>query len=394
MPLTYTAVCFYDTAVAHAGNPFDYQRPIEAAVLIDRTEELGALQRAAADAVAVRLAAARRFGKTSLLAAHIDAMRRAGHRAVRVDFGQVATVADAAGRVARAFAELPGDPRRTFDRLLSRLGISLGVAGLRLNVSGRPATADPEQARSVLAELLDLPRLLHEADGDLTVVCLDEFQDLLTADAALDGLVRSVIQHHGRAAAYVYAGSAPSLMRTLFADRERPLFGQARPLELPPLPAAETVEDVLTIARRHGVELGRDPVRRIVDLGAGHPQRTMLLAHHLFELVSIDEPTTDLAGIALERALHETEDVHRTVWDALPRSDRAVVTALADGLAPTGSRTAELHRIARGTLQKSLERLVTAEQHVVQRDGRPVLVDPLLGVWLARRGVAPAGRGD
>jgi uncharacterized protein len=313
-------------------------------------------------------------------------MTEAGHRAVRVDLSQVSTVADAAGRIARSFAALPGGSRRTFDRLLARLGISLGVAGLTLSVSGRPATGDPDRARSILAELLDLPRLLHEADGGLTVVCLDEFQDLLTADVALDGLVRSVIQHHGRAAAYVYAGSAPSLMRELFSDRERPLFGQARPVELPPLPAGETVEDVLAIAAAHGIDLDADAVRRVVDVGAGHPQRTMLLAHHLFELTAAGETDADLAAVSLERALEETGDVQRTVWDALARSERAVITALADGLAPTGSRTAELHHISRGTLQKALERLVRAGQHVALRDGRPTLIDPLLGIWLARRG--------
>src|SRR3954452_12287230 len=274
-------------------NPFDYQRPIDAAVLIDRTGQLDALQRAAADAVAIRLAAPRRYGKTSLLAAHTTAMREVSHRAVRVDLSQVATVGDAAGRVARAFADLPGDPRRTFDRLLSRLGVSLGVGGLTLSVSGRPGTREPEQARSILAELLDLPRVLHEADGGLTVVCLDEFQDLLTADVTLDGLVRSVIQHHGRAAAYIFAGSAPSLMRALFAERERPLFGQARPLELPPLPAAETVEDVIAIAAGRDVALDAGAVRRIVDLGAGHPQRTMLLAHHLFDMTDAGEEVAD-----------------------------------------------------------------------------------------------------
>jgi uncharacterized protein len=370
-------------------NPFDYQRPVGAAVLIDRTDELDALQRAAADAVAVRLAAPRRYGKTSLLAAHTAAMREVGHRAVTVDLSQVATVGDAAARVARAFAALPGDPRRTFDRLLSRLGVSLGVAGLTLSISGRPATREPEQARAILAELLDLPRVLHEADGGLTVVCLDEFQDLLTADTTLDGLVRSVIQHHGRAAAYIYAGSAPSLMRALFAERERPLFGQARPLALPPLPAAESVEDVLAIAAGADVALDPDAVRRLVDIAGGHPQRTMLLAHHLFDLTAAGEEHPDPAGVALDRALAETADVQRTVWDALPRSERAVVTALADGDAPTGSRTSELHHIPRGTLQKALERLAAAEQHVILHDGRPALVDPLLGIWLARRGEAP-----
>jgi len=386
MACTYIAVWYFHTAVYPSeSNPFDYQRPVGPAALIDRAEELDALQRAAADAVAVRLAAPRRYGKTSVLAAHETAMRAVGHRVARVDFSQVATVADAAARVARAFAALPGDPRRTLDRLLSRLGLSLGAAGLTLSVSGRPATSDPQTARSILAELLDLPRLLHAADGGLTVVCLDEFQDLLTADVALDGLVRSVIQHHGRAAAYVYAGSAPSLMRALFADRERPLFGQARPVELPPLPAGEAVADILTFAERDGVALDPDAVRRIIDIAAGHPQRTMLLAHHLFNLTSAGDTGDDLASAALDHALHETADVHRTVWDALSRPERAVVTALADGLAPTGSRTAALHHIARGTVQTALERLVAAEQHVVVRDGRATLIDPLLAIWLARR---------
>jgi hypothetical protein len=366
------------------GNPFDYQRPIDAAVLIDRGDELDALQRAAADAVAVRLAAPRRYGKTSLLAAHAQTMRAAGHRVARVDFSQVATVADAAVRSARAFRELPTDPRRSFDRLLSRLGLSLGAAGLTLTVTGRPAATEPETARSILAELLDLPRVLHEADGGLTVVCFDEFQDLLTADVSLDGLLRSVIQHHGRAAAYVYAGSAPSLMRALFAERERPLFGQARPLELPPLPAGETVADVLAIAAGTAVTLDEAAVRQIVDVAAGHPQRTMLLAHHLLDLTA-SGPGAGLAAAALDLALQETADVHRTVWDALTRPERAVVTALADGLAPTGSHTAELHSVPRATLQSALERLVRAEQHVVVRDGRPTLVDPLLAIWLARR---------
>jgi hypothetical protein len=372
-------------------NPFDYQRPVAPPVLIDRRGELDALQRAAGDALAIRLSAPRRYGKTSVLAAHLAAMRAVGHRGVMVDLSQVTTTGDVAARVARAFAELPGDPRRAFDRLLSRMGLKLGVAGLSLSISGRSATREPERAREILLELLDLPRVLHESDDELTVVCLDEFQDLISADASLDGLVRSVIQHHGKAAAYVFAGSAPSLMRALFSERERPLFGQARPLELPPLPGAETAEDLVRIAADEGVPLDPDDVRRIVDVCAGHPQRTMLVAHHLFELTERGEASPDRAGIALERSLAETTDVHKTVWDSLARPERAVIAALADGLAPTGPRAATLHAVPRATMQKALERLIAAEQHVTVRGDRPVVVDPLFAIWLARRGEIPAG---
>lgn len=366
-------------------NPFDHQRPVPRPLLIDRLGELDALQRAAADTVAIRLAAPRRFGKTSLLNAHIASMREAGHRAVRVDLSKVATIADVAGRTARAYESLPAGRERVVDRLLARLGVSIGPGGLSVRVAASPSPPRAEHARDVLAELLDVPRLLHESDGGLTVVCLDEFQDLLTADEQLDGLVRSVVQHHQAGVAYVYAGSAPSLMRALFADRERPLFGQARPLELPPLPAEASVADLLDLAEDHGVPLEAFAVRRIVELAGGHPQRTMLLASHLFELTDQGHQATDLAALALERALAETRDVHQGVWDSLRRTERAVLTALADGDPPTGQRTAEEHRIARASLQRALGRLSAEEIHVLSREGRPALADPLLGEWLRRR---------
>ena len=119
-------------------NPFGYQGPVAPERLIDRAGELDALQRAAADRVAIRLAAPRRFGKTSLLDAHVASMRRTGHRAVRIDFSQTTAVADAAARIATAFGDLPPDPGRTLERVAGELELSLGTAGL--SVTRRAAT--------------------------------------------------------------------------------------------------------------------------------------------------------------------------------------------------------------------------------------------------------------
>jgi uncharacterized protein len=366
-------------------NPFGYQRPVPRDRLIDRRGELDALQRATASRTALRLAAPRRFGKTSLLDAHIEAMRAVGHRAVLVDFSKVATVADAAARVAAAFAPLPSDPRRTLRRWAAQLGVQLGTTGVGVTVLPAAARMTADDARAALLELLDLPRALHEADGEVTVVCLDEFQDLLVADDRLDGLVRSVIQHHDDAAAYVYAGSRPSLMRALFAERERPLYGQARPLDVPPLPTAEAANDIEALLRADGLDPG-DAVDRLLRFTGGHPQRTMLLAHHLYELLDARTDADDPAAAALELALAETRDAHQAVWDSLGRIERLVLIDLADGQAPTGSRMATEHGVARSTLQGALDRLVAEGQHVVRgAGGRPALLDPLLAEWLRRR---------
>src|SRR5205085_10184726 len=245
---------------------------------------LDSLQRAAADRVAIRVAAPRRFGKSSVLEAHVKAMREAGHRAVRVDLSKVSTVGDVAARVTEAFSDLPSDPRGIVRRWAARLAVNASFAGIGVGVSQRPARPPADEARGALLQLLDVPRILHDLDGEMTVVCFDEFQDLLIADDALDGLFRSVIQHHGAAAAYVFAGSQPSLMRALFSEYERPFYGQARPLDLPPLPVEEAAEDIEALLAAEGL----DPAGALDQLLAftgGHPQRTILLAHHLFTLL-------------------------------------------------------------------------------------------------------------
>ncbi len=366
-------------------NPFNYQGPIPPQALIDRRLELDVLQRAAADRIAIRLAAPRRFGKTSLLDAHIASMRTVGHRAVRIDLSKVANVGDVAARVAESFSVLPTDPRRSVRRWAARLGVTAKLAGVQLSIAPSAARPQADEARAALLELLDVPLSLHEADGGLTIVCLDEFQDLLVADDALDGLFRSVIQHHTAAAAYVFAGSQPSLMRALFSERERPFYGQARPLELPPLPVAEAARDIEALLRADGLDAG-EAVDELLAFTGGHPQRTVLLAHHLYNLLDRPDRPDDLATAAIDLALAETRDAHQAVWDGIGRVERVVLLALSDGQAPTGSRVADEHRIARSTLQDALERLVADERNVRRDDQeRPFVLDPLLAEWLRRR---------
>jgi uncharacterized protein len=366
-------------------NPFSYQGPVDPSRLIDRRAELDGLQSAAGDRVAIRLAAPRRFGKTSVLDAHVAAMRAVGHRAVRVDLSKVATVGDVAARVAEAFSTLPADPGGTVRRWIGRLNVSAGVRGLRVRVGPSGWRPGADEARVALLELLDVPLRLYRADGELTVVCMDEFQDLLVADDALDGLVRSVIQHHGDAAAYVFAGSQPSVMRELFADRKRAFYGQARPLELGRLAVAEASAHVEALLSGDGLD-GGSAVDELGSFTQGHPQRTVLLAHHLYNLLDTPEPPDDLAAAAIELALGQTGDAQQALWDGLRRVERIVCMALADGRAVTGSVLAREHRVARSTLREALERLL-ADERQVQRDGEgiPFLLDPLFAEWLRRR---------
>lgn len=367
------------------GTPFPFEGPVPPELLIDRERELDRLARRAADRVNVRLVAPRRYGKTSVLLAHAARLRETGWRAAHVDFGRVADLADAARRVAAAYATLDAPWMRAhLQGLLARLGVSLGTTGAAVSLTARPQPPDAEAADAVLHRLLDLPRTLWEDDGVPTLVVLDEFQDLLVARRDLDGLVRAHIQYHGDAAAYVFAGSEPSMMRELFDLRERPLFGQADPLTLDPLPLEETLGD---LARRFTAE-GLDPgpaLGELVAFAGGHPQRTMMLAYLLADTLADGEAGTPaLAARVVDDALARTAPAHQALWGQLGRAERALIAAVADGIPPTSRALAAEHGLGRTTMDAAATRLAD-QGHLLRRPRDTRLVDPLLAEWLRRR---------
>jgi hypothetical protein len=367
------------------GTPFPFEGPVPPELLIDRAGELDLLARRAADRVGVRLVAPRRYGKTSLLLAHAARLRQTGWRTAHVDLSGVADLTDVARRLAAAYAHLDGTWIRShLGSLLARLGVSLSATGPRISVGPRPPAPDTPTAEAVLYELLDLPRTLWERDEVATLVVLDEFQDVLVARKDLDGLLRSRIQYHADAAAYVYAGSEPSMMRELFDSRERPFFGQADPLALGPLPPEETIADLAD--RFDGEAL--DPGTALAELAVfadGHPQRTMMLAYLLADALAAGEAATpELAARVIDDALERTRPAHQALWQAMGRTERVVLAATADGIAPTSRSLAAEHGLGRQTLDAAATRLADAG-HLIRVPRASRLVDPLLAEWLRRR---------
>lgn len=384
--------------------PFPFETPIDSNELIDRHDELQQLHLAAVDGAHVRLAGPRRYGKTSLLLAHEANLAATGWHTVHVDFYGVTSLAEVCARIAHAYSKLPDHKTRAHvESLSSRLGLSLTTSGVGITLSPR-MTHQPSQDATLtaVAELLDLPLRLFERDRHPTLVVFDEFQDLLSAGSTLDGLLRSHVQYHGEAATYIYAGSQPSLMRRLFTDRERPLYGQAEPLELSPLP----IDDVLVELAERFTSLGEEPGEALAPLvmaAAGHPQRTMLLAHLLHRelMLRADGSTSlrverDLDGVALadaiiDLALRQSSEAHQAVWDALSSGKKAVLAALADGIRPTGSRATERSGLTRATLQSALRELGRDGQHVSRPLGSGTwrFIDPLFARWVSLRGHVP-----
>lgn len=225
---------------------------------------------------------------------------------------------------------------------------------------------------------------------------LDEFQDLLIAGPGLDARLRAVIQHQ-QDVAYVFAGSEPSMLARMFERHEAPFFGQAEPLTLPPLPIESTIDEV----ERRFAELGLDPgdaAAALVEIGEGHPHRTMLLCHLLARRLGEPGATADRDGLAgagadadelvdavLADALEQTSEIHAAALAPLSRNQRIVLGEVAHGRPPTAADVAARQGGPRGAFHQALESLVAAGQLLARDPGpRWRLTDPLLRLRLRR----------
>jgi len=368
-------------------NPFVIDVPAPAEDLIDRAGELERLAGLAEGGHNARLIAPRRYGKTTLLSRLGEEAERRGMRSVYVDFFGVITLDDVATRIDRAYTDaLKGSLASWYAgvRRRWRLKGKVGVGGTGAEAESLLAG----EAGELLTDVLDLPKRLHERDGLRTLVMMDEFQEILTAADSADAVIRSSIQHHRDEASYVFAGSHPGLMGELFGGRGRPLYGQSREIQLHPLGDEDLAEYVEARFARSGRSAGA-VMEDLLDLVRGHPQRAMLLAHHLWEAAGTRPPGPEEWGVAVAAAFSELQEAFERYWERLSTNERRVLAAVAWtgkwglGTSLLAKDTLERFRLSKSTARSVSGQLVREGELQRLEDGGYQLVDPVLEAWVA-----------
>jgi len=372
-------------------NPFRFSGPLAPEEMIDRDPEADDLLALTEGGHSFRLVGPRRYGKTTLLRRVLEAAEQQGMATVLVDLQDVLSIAEIVVRIERAYDRLKGPLRRRVESFFRswNIGVALGGGGFTATLQRNPNV----DAESVLLRLLELPSALFERDGTASLVAFDEIQDVL-AVAGADGKIRSVIQHQTEAATYAFAGSAPGVMQHLFADPRRPLLDQAVPRQLAPLP----LDDVGAYVSGRFQQTGRDvgsALPPLLEFTRGHPQRSVMLAHYLWERTSRGTAADEGTWVStLDQAAADTTPLMRAIWRALTVNERRVSRALAVASTPLYSEdTAAAVGIKRTSIRKALEGLV-ANADVINEPDAPRLTDPMFELWLQRRGLTPAAGND
>jgi hypothetical protein len=183
-------------------------------------------------------------------------------------------------------------------------------------------------------------------------------------------------------------------MEQLFADPKRPLLEGAVPKDLAPLPLDDVADYVTDRFGRTKRDIGA-ALTPLIEFTRGHPQRSMMLAHYVWERTERGAAADEEAWVsALEQASKDTARVMRAIWEALPANERRIARALAVLRTPLHSEeTANAVGIKRTSITRALDSLVD-DADVIYEDRKPRLTDPMFELWLQKRGLTPASGDD
>lgn len=371
-------------------NPFITDRPLLPDELAGRDCEVRELLQRAEGGHNSLLLGPRRYGKTSVLKKVARQAELAGMATVSVDFYGIVSLEEMVMRLEAGYrAGLQGALARWYAGVVRTWGPGLTAAPPGTGVTVQAGPQAETSSTRLLHELLGLPVALHRRSGRRALIVFDEFQSLLGADDRVDGLIRSHIQNHRDEASYVFAGSEPGLMAEIFEERERPLYGQARPLRLAALDddvlAALISERFAATSRDPGAGLGP-----LLDLVRGHPQRAMLVAYHLWEQTPPGgEADAEAWATASAAVLRELQESFERTWEGLSTSERRTLAAVAwSGPWGGGDSLFSTTSLARFKLTKSAiqyaRRALLRRGELERVEGSAVrIVDPLLEAWIA-----------
>lgn len=379
-------------------NPFPYGRELTADELVDREAELDAIDETARNRGKLFLIGPRRYGKTSLLAAAAERIRRRGGLVLRFDTERYETLSLLARAVLTAAArELQGPVERVATVLREAAGrfhpeLSLDPASGEITVRVHWREADEEEL-PMLTEALEAVERMADRLETPVVVMLDEIQYVVIEHGpVVERQLRSTVQGH-RHTAYVFAGSDTRLLVAMTEDPNRPFYRLGTRVFVEEIPRDAFATHVVDTFTSSGMQVAEGAIEELFEQADDVPYNVQRLAHEAWERLRVsDTPVVTPAevGHALTDLVAKEDPAYAQLWSGLTMNQKKALKAVM----LTGGREVFAASVSRqlalpvASLQTALEQL--EERQIVRRApgndkrARYRFVDPFLAAWIQR----------
>jgi len=381
-------------------NPFQFGRELGKESLVDRKDELTAVEQTIVEGNKLFLIGPRRYGKTSILKVATDRLSAKSGVVLRLDAESYPSIDFLVeGLVAATAKSLKGgvkrageQARRFFAALRPELDYSLSsdTWSVKLGVG-----ADRREKSVLLVDALNGFEEMARALPDSRPVGLiiDEFQRIIEIGGrVVEGQIRSAIQTHSRVG-YVFAGSKTRMLNDMVTDSTRPFYRLGSQLFLGPVPRVDFVAFLRKGFREGGFSLEPGAVEHLLDLAEDVPYNVQWLAHNCWSQLRDNRPTevsiltSAFVDETLTYVVRQQDPFYTQLWTGLTAIQQKTLMAVVQqrGVNLQSNRTSQLVAKSAGTIRKSLLSMIDTgilreEQSI--KATRIRFEDPFFGRWI------------
>ncbi len=393
-------------------NPFEYGRILDSRELVNRQEELKAVDAVIEASGKMFLIGPRRFGKTSLLKVAAEKRKKKGDIILSYnaegfpDIEQLVRklIQDSAEMLAGPFERTGEKIKRYFKSLRPELSFSVTQTEWKASLGANVVSESPGSINLFVDALNGLEKLASEVEGGKKVaLIIDEFQEILAQDKELaEKQIRSAIQEH-RNSAYIFAGSRTRMLNEMITDPSRPFYRLGKPLFIDKIPRKEFSRFLIRkfsaggfMALNSGAPEKQELAELILDLAKDVPYNVQMLAHEiwnrLLETKNVSPQkailTTALIEETLDTVVRQNDAIHTQVWNGLTANQKkALAAAVSENGANLRSATVTTRtKMSASTMQRALESLT--KQDILREEGKGGNLafhfeDPFFAHWIS-----------
>jgi AAA+ ATPase superfamily predicted ATPase len=383
-------------------NPFEFGRELGTDELVDRDEEVAEVMRTIQQGAKLFLVGPRRFGKTSILKAAEDRLKKKRAIVLRFDAESypsldllVTNMIAAAAKGLKGPVERVGEQIRSFfSRLRPELTFNVTQDAWDAKL-GIETTPDQESHVTLLVEALNgLEALASTQPPNQSVgVIIDEFQRVIEMGGhQTESQVRSAIQRHQRVG-YVFAGSKTRLLTAMTMDAARPFYRLGSVRFLGPIPPQDFEKFLIAKFRQTGFKVQDGAAQAILRLADNVPYNVQLLAHtcwnELRNRSTQQSPvmTIQTAEDALWLIVRQYDPFYTQTWSALTSIQQKTLLAVLQqkGVHLQTLKVAQLVGRGASTVQRSIEALIDKDilrEEESSGSVRARFEDPFFAQWI------------
>lgn len=221
------------------------------------------------------------------------------------------------------------------------------------------------------------------------VIMIDEFQELLKWGDGFLKMFRRLVQSQSHVA-YVFSGSAPTIMKEMVYDTKSPFYKQLVEIPVGPLSEKEVTSFVKSRFASVKITVPDGTLGLVYYLTKGLPDYVQRLGLQIY-LNCLQDDTRTIKDPEVHKAYEEMlvqlDPDFGSLFAAFSDLEKEIIIALANGNESLATIAVEIRKPLT-TLPKTLSRLVNQDIIEKPQEGRYRIVDAIFSDWVSRRHVS------